>query len=248
MAPAIQSETAAAAAADELFATDSSEFRINAKDSRQYWQGIDADDNGMLGGYGRFSRVDLRGSRSFLAKLGFGRKDGRKMIGRVLEGGAGIGRITNGLLLELAETVDVVEPVAKFTAALVGREGVGKIFNVGLEEWRPDETDNVRYDVIWNQWCLGYLTDAQLENYLARCKSVLSVGENGEAKGVIVVKENISGSGVDVFDESDSSVTRHEGTLRRIFENQGLRIIKTELQHGMPDELFPIRMFALKPK
>ncbi|KAI1823557.1 alpha-N-methyltransferase NTM1 [Xylaria intraflava] len=235
------------AAGDGTSATATSDSMINANDSRHYWEGIDANDNGMLGGYASVSRVDLRGSRSFLAKLGFGRKNGRKAIGRVLEGGAGIGRITNGLLLDLAETVDVIEPVSKFTAALAKREGVGRIFNVGLEDWRPDETGDVYYDVIWIQWCLGYLTDAQVGTYLAYCKSVLSIGDDGKTKGIIVIKENVC-NGEDAFDEQDSSVMRQEGTFKRIFESQGLRIIKTELQHGMPDELYPIRMFALKPK
>ncbi|KAI1191660.1 alpha-N-methyltransferase NTM1 [Nemania serpens] len=225
-----------------------SDARINSADSRHYWQGVDADDNGMLGGYGRVSSVDLRGSRSFLAKLGFGRKNGVKAIRRVLEGGAGIGRITCGLLLDLAETVDVVEPISKFTEGLAEHEGVGKIFNLGLEEWRPDGAVDVRYDVIWNQWCLGHLTDAQLEEYLVRCKSVLSIDEDGGIKGIIVVKENMSSTSEDIFDETDSAVTRKEATFRDIFEKAGLRIIKTELQHGLPSELYPVRMFALKPK
>ncbi|KAI1363688.1 alpha-N-methyltransferase NTM1 [Xylaria arbuscula] len=227
--------------------TLASDSRINAGDSRHYWQGIDANDNGMLGGYGHVSRVDLRGSRSFLAKLGFGRNNGVKTIGRVLEGGAGIGRITCGLLLDLADTVDVVEPISKFTDALAKREGVGRIFNMGLEEWRPDQADDINYDVIWNQWCLGHLTDAQLEEYLLCCKSVLSTGEDEKVKGVIIVKENIT-TGEDLFDETDSSVTRTEDTFKRIFEKAGLRIIKSELQHGLPSELYPVRMFALRPK
>ncbi|CAJ2506407.1 Uu.00g005370.m01.CDS01 [Anthostomella pinea] len=223
--------------------------KISADDGRQYWQGIDADDNGMLGGYSKISRVDLRGSRGFLAKLGLGRVKGEKAVKRALEGGAGIGRITQGLLLDVAEVVDVVEPIAKFTAPLAGLEGVGRIFNVGLEEWRPaDDESDVRYDLVWNQWCLGHLTDQQLEEYLRRCGSVLSVGEDGRTRGLIAVKENMSTTGEDVFDELDSSVTRQDEKFRAIFEKAGLRIIKTEVQHGFPGELYPVRMYALKPK
>ncbi|KAI0383106.1 alpha-N-methyltransferase NTM1 [Hypomontagnella monticulosa] len=222
---------------------------ISADDGRKYWAGIDADVNGMLGGYPAVSRVDLRGSRSFLAKLGLGRTGGVKNIRRALEGGAGIGRITQGLLLEMAETVDVVEPIAKFTAALEGRPGVGRIYNVGLEEWRPgDESVDYEYDLIWNQWCLGHLTDQQLVAYLRRCSGALSVSDDGKTKGVIVVKENMSTSGKDLFDQEDSSVTRLDESFRRIFDEAGLRIVKTELQHGFPHELYPVRMYALKPK
>ncbi|OTB20270.1 hypothetical protein K445DRAFT_312702 [Daldinia sp. EC12] len=219
---------------------------ISADDGRKYWSGIDPDVNGMLGGFPAVSRVDLRGSRSFLAKVGLGRSKGVKAVKRALEGGAGIGRITQGLLLDVAETVDVVEPIAKFTVALEGQPGVGQIHNVGLEEWQPE--DGAQYDLVWNQWCLGHLTDQQLEDYLRRCSTVLSVGEDGKTKGVIVVKENLSTSDQDLFDEEDSSVLRQDETFKRIFEAAGLRIIKSEIQHGFPPELFPVRMYALKPK
>ncbi|KAI2630990.1 alpha-N-methyltransferase NTM1 [Hypoxylon sp. NC1633] len=230
---------------------------IRADDGRRYWSGVDADVNGMLGGFPGVSRIDLRTSRSFLAKLGLGRADGQKAIKRALEGGAGIGRITEGLLLDVAETVDVVEPIAKFTAALEGRPGVGRIYNVGLEDWRPEpETEtqgnsnpeSVSYDLVWNQWCVGYLTDQQLVAYLRRCGAVLSVDDGGRVGGVIVVKENVSTNGKDLFDPQDSSVTREDESFRRIFEEAGLRLVRTELQHGFPHELYPVRMYALKPK
>lgn len=89
MAPSSKKLETPTGDADKSSLTVASDSKINADDSRHYWQGIDANDNGMLGGYGHVSRVDLRGSRSFLAKLGFGRKNGVKTIGRVLEGGAG---------------------------------------------------------------------------------------------------------------------------------------------------------------
>ncbi|XXH04660.1 hypothetical protein Hte_011079 [Hypoxylon texense] len=223
--------------------------KISADDGRRYWSAVDADVSGMLGGFPAVSRIDLRGSRSFLAKLGLGRTKAVKAVNRALEGGAGIGRVTQGLLLDVAEAVDVVEPIARFTAALEGRPGVGRVYHLGLEEWRPEpEEGTVVYDLVWNQWCLGHLTDQQLGAYLRRCGAALSRGEDGKVKGVIVVKENMSTSGEDLFDETDSSVTRQDSTFRRIFEEAGLRIIKTELQHGFPAELYPVRMYALKPR
>jgi protein N-terminal methyltransferase len=109
-----------------------------------------------------------------------------------------IGRITESVLLSVATTVDIVEPIAKFSDALTSKPGIGQIFNVGLESWEP----TVTYDLIWNQWCLGHLTDDQLLAYLEKCGRVLKGG------GFVVVKENMSTTGEDVFDELDSSVTR----------------------------------------
>jgi hypothetical protein len=62
--------------------------QINHQDARNYWQGIDADVNGMLGGYPYISKVDLQGSKNFLAKLGIGGRHGRK-VARAVDCGAG---------------------------------------------------------------------------------------------------------------------------------------------------------------
>lgn len=78
---------------------------------------------------------------------------------------------------------------------------VRTIFNVGLEQWEPIE--GVKYDLIWTQWCLGYLTDEQVKQYLEVCKAVLEPDD-----GIIVVKENLSSSGVDLFHDTDNSITR----------------------------------------
>lgn len=112
-----------------------------------------------------------------------------------------IGRITEALLVKVSKQVDVIEPVAKFTEGLKNNAGVRNIFNVGLESWKPNEGD--QYDLIWTQWCVGYLNDEQLVSYLQRCKEVLT-----PKTGVIVVKENISTDNNDIWDETDSSWTR----------------------------------------
>jgi hypothetical protein len=68
--------------------TEMADAQINHQDARAYWQSIDADVNGMLGGFPYISRVDLQGSKSFLAKLGVGGR-GKKKIGRAVDCGAG---------------------------------------------------------------------------------------------------------------------------------------------------------------
>ncbi|KPM43170.1 hypothetical protein AK830_g3410 [Neonectria ditissima] len=216
---------------------------IDADKAKEYWGAVNSDVDGMLGGIPALmpsvSRVDLQGSRTFLARLGFGTKTGRKTVSRVLEGGAGIGRITEGLLLRMAEQVDVIEPVVKFTDELQGKPGVGEIFNVGLEAWFP--TEGVVYDLIWIQWCACYLSDELLVQFLERCKTVL----NPEG-GVMVVKENLSTWGYDKFDEVDNSVTREDGKFRQLFKEARLRLIRTDEQMGFPQNetlrLLPVRM------
>ncbi|KAJ3548933.1 hypothetical protein NM208_g754 [Fusarium decemcellulare] len=197
---------------------------ISMDDGKKYWEGIDADVNGMLGGIPSVTRIDLQASRTFLARLGIGVKTGRKKVPRALEGGAGIGRVTEGLLLLVAEQVDVIEPVAKFTAVLEGKAGVGSIFNVGLEGWSPEEGSQ----------------------YFERCKAALN------PEGVIVIKENLSTSNIDEFDEVDSSVTRKDEKFLALFEQAGLKLVKSDMQRGFPlvdgRPLMPVKMYALKPE
>jgi protein N-terminal methyltransferase len=215
----------------------------------EYWKSVSPDNNGVLGGYPQVSRVDLQGSSNFLAKL---RRRStlhtlKKRLDRTVDCGAGIGRITKGFLSNVAEIVDIVEPVVELTDVITKGDSfrelrdngrIGQVYNLGLENWTPTH----RYDLVWNQWCLGQLTDTQLLAYLERIKSSVSDG------GWIVVKENMSTEPdeSDIFDETDSSVTRSDGKFRDLFAQAGLKVIAAELQRGMPKELYPVRTYALQ--
>ncbi|KAL2216740.1 alpha-N-methyltransferase NTM1 [Thermoascus aurantiacus ATCC 26904] len=229
-------------------ADDAPDSHIDHTASLRYWNSVDANINGMLGGFPQVSRVDLRGSAAFLARLrrllpGIMPPAGTKLP-RGVDCGAGIGRVTEGFLSQACEVVDVVEPVEKF--ARVVREGplkkegkVGDVYVTGLESWVPEK----KYDLIWNQWCVGHLTDAQLVEYLKRCKGALT------PSGVVVVKENVS-TGEDIYDELDSSVTRTDHKFRALFRQAGMALVRTEEQLGFPKSLglFPVRFYALRPE
>ncbi len=62
--------------------------RIDHQAARDYWQGIDANVNGMLGRFSVISKTDIQGSKNFLAKLGIGAKSKRK-VERAVDCGAG---------------------------------------------------------------------------------------------------------------------------------------------------------------
>ena len=80
---------------------------------------------------------------------------------------------------------------------------------VGYQPPRPTDEIGMGFDVIWCQWCLGHLNDADLLAFLKRCYHSL----NEHPKSLIMVKENIcpdheDGSPQTVFDDQDSSLTR----------------------------------------
>ena len=219
---------------------------ICTSDSLKYWNSISTTVDGMLGGFPAISRTDLKGSANFFAKLRreHPSQSAKDALQRGVDCGAGIGRVTAGFLSTVCEVVDVVEPVEKFAQEvggqnMVGGGSVGRVYVIGLEEWVPE----AHYDLIWNQWCLGHLTDKQLVAYLERCKKAVTID------GWVIVKENMSTNvnGDDIFDQTDSSVTRTDQKFRKLFKEADLRLIKTEVQRGFPKGLYPVRFYALKP-
>ncbi|KAM4647288.1 N-terminal Xaa-Pro-Lys N-methyltransferase 1 isoform 3-T7 [Amazona ochrocephala] len=129
------------------------EFYSKAK---KYWKAVPATVDGMLGGYGHISSIDINSSRKFLQRF---LRDGPNRTGttRALDCGAGIGRITKRLLLPLFKTVDMVDVTEDFLTkakSYLGEEGrrVRNYFCCGLQDFSPEPNT---YDVIWIQWVIG---------------------------------------------------------------------------------------------
>lgn len=207
------------------------------KQGVEYWTKTDATVDGVLGGFGSISDIDIRGSREFLKalpKLNF--------KGNVADCGAGIGRTTKQLLCPLFKSVDLIDPTPPYIVAakenLKDTPTMGRFFQLGLEDFYPEKG---YYALIFCQWVLPYLVDDDLVAFLQRCAEGLEQG------GLIVVKENISRDGF-VLDREDTSITRTDLQYRTIFARAGLRLVAEKLQTGFPKQLFPVRMWALRPK
>ena len=94
---------------------------------------------------------------------------------RVLDCGAGIGRVSKNLFLPLFDKVDMVELNGDFIeqaktefAALPDGSKLDRCFVSGLQDFTPHPGE---YDVIWSQWVLGHLTDDHLVEFFRRCKT-----------------------------------------------------------------------------
>ena len=134
-----------------------------------YWSTVPATVDGVLGGYGLVSPMDLTESASVLDALaaqGCSTSPGNPASCAV-DCGAGVGRVTAGLLMQRFGRVDVVEPVQHFLqqarADLGARGHRGELHQVGLEAF--DAPANT-YDCIWVQWCIGHLVDDDMVAFL----------------------------------------------------------------------------------
>ncbi|KAL3229718.1 hypothetical protein RNJ44_01854 [Nakaseomyces bracarensis] len=221
---------------------------IDYGDAIDYWTSIPATVDGVLGGYGEGTVVpvmDVLGSNHFLRKLKSRMvvEPGYRKVG--CDVGAGIGRVTKTMLHKHCDVVDLVEPVKPFVAQMdteladLRKEGkIGTIYDIGMQDFVPEKG---KYWLIWCQWCVGHLPDEELVKFFKRCIEGL------QPNGTIVVKENNTPSNTDDFDDTDSSVTRSDAKFKELFEQSGLKLIATDRQKGLPEELYPVRMYALKP-
>lgn len=219
----------------------------------QYWDNQAPTDDGVLGGYGFVSDIDVRDSRIFLNKamglvLADAKENKRTLV--ALDCGAGVGRVSRAFLLHHFQEVDLVEPSAhlleaakkdlwgpKKTSFPASHRAVG-FFQQGLESFAPEPS---RYDVVWVQWAMLYLKDEDAIAFLQRCAAVLRPG------GMIFIKENVCNQGF-IVDSEDASVTRsHAYNVELFTKRAGLKLAHTALQKDFPKQLFKVRMYALKP-
>jgi protein N-terminal methyltransferase len=200
--------------------------------SHRYWSNVAPTVDGVLGGMEHVHDDDIRESKAFIESLpSLGRH-------RALDCGAGIGRISKHLLCPLFEITDVMErssqmlDVARATLppAAIGEFIASPIESVFLRH---------QYDLIAIQWVAAYLKDADLSNFLQRCREAL------RPNGVVYVKDNISDDALFVSEE-DCSRTRSDGHYKRIFTKAGLRCISERDQQQWPSDLFRARMYALQ--
>ncbi|KAF3430086.1 hypothetical protein E2986_07209 [Frieseomelitta varia] len=209
-------------------------------DAAKYWECVPPTIDGMLGGFGFISQIDIKGSTQFLRSLFELKNPPSRTF--ALDCGAGIGRITKNLLLNHFKHVDLVEQNLKFLE--VARTCL-KSYSTRICNYYPIGLQNFcfatkKYDVIWCQWVLGHLKHDDLIEFLKKCSTGL------KSNGVIVIKENVTSSENLEIDTQDSSVTRPLSEFYRIFQESNLSCIKEQQQHKFPRGLYPVYMFALR--
>ena len=175
------------ASLDELWALQAAErdayYAANATWWDQGGYGGESVEEAMIGD--GESEEDVLDSLCFLSAL----VDRFPSLGwhAALDVGAGVGRVTKHVLLSFFEEVDLVEGSRRWSErsrAYLGAEACAsrcRFAHARLEDFTPGAR---HYDVVWVQWVLQYLTDADAVSLLLRLRAAL------RPAGLLVLKEN----------------------------------------------------------
>jgi len=248
----------------------------NARGER-YWKEQPADLEGMTGG--GVSRADMAFSRKALGDLttilrksgGKRRKAGTKLLRKVsggcpeqffsktLELGAGIGRVSQGVLRHYCREVHLVEFMKKYldkAKASLPRKGCKFTF-----QCRSAQKCRIvpnHYDLTWCQWLLMYLTDTDAVELLKKASKGLSY-----KGGVMVVKENVmkafKDKAANKYFENDEDETWQPGSgkgpmnivrtkkhFEHLFKRAGLRISGSRHQVGVVGVFEDMHLWVLE--
>jgi len=237
---------------------DAHERKLWYEGGAAYWNQIEPVNDGVLGGYGRVHGADVRDSLQFVRSHSLIRDRGGATPTAALDVAAGIGRVTGGTLLEVCDQVDLMEGsemlLNKAREALQwAGPRIGQFACARMQDFTPDPG---RYDLIWIQWCIGSLTDADLEAFLKRCAAGLAPG------GTIVIKDNVLDlmqvadddrsnlhASTWLVDQDDNSVMRTKKHLEELLTGRcRLKLVAHAVARLDCDELHPVHSYALRPQ
>ena len=155
---------------------------------------------------------------------------------RAIDAGAGVGRVTKHILLKRYDTVQLIEADSgwsKRSKSYLGRKRAARCtFTCSrIEELHPDSDDSRRIDLVWLQWTLQYLTDADAVETLQNLAARLIL-----RTGILIVKENrpFGAARQDRFQMDTPGVsgrydiTRSDDHHRLLFQRAGLTVNQTE--------------------
>lgn len=194
----------------------------------------------------KYRAADVRDSRLFMEKIAGTRKKKGPWPTTALDCGAGIGRITAGVLLRCKSLrkIDLLEPASQLRRqareVFAGNPRVQRFFASPLEQFTPQR----RYDVVWINWVLMYVSDTTAVAFLHRCR--LRLPEDG----IVIIKENVELRRVEEeLDEEEFCTARTLKHYEKLFHNAGFAVLQKERQRDWPTEkgAFPLMMWALVP-
>lgn len=203
--------------------------------------GGDTDEEAMIGDGG--AEADALEGLAFLDRLILLESSSQKnnnnqklKFARAIDAGAGVGRVTKHILLKRYDMVNLVEADSgwsKRSKTYLGRKRAARCtFTCSrIEELVHDSDDSSRIDLVWLQWTLQYLTDADAVETLQNLATRLIL-----RTGILIVKENrpYGAARQDRFQMDTPGVsgrydiTRSDDHHRLLFQRAGLTVNMTE--------------------
>jgi protein N-terminal methyltransferase len=212
---------------------DKSEWYYKTK---EHWENSDSTIKGVLGGNEDVHITDVKTSCELLEGL---IKTNKISSLRVIDCGAGIGRVTSSVLLNYFQECDILEQDEKYIEfcknEFKDNPKVSNIYRSSLQDFKFEK----EYNVIWLQWCLENLDDYDLTNFMLKCNAGLA------KNGLIIVKENVVNKGAQ-FINADYSRVRSDTIFLKIFQSSGLKILRHFHHPNWPKDYMKVSVFVLK--
>lgn len=215
--------------------------------TKDHWSKTEPTFKGMLGGNNMINQIDISTSRNIIDNL-----INKKFFkpSNALELGAGIGRVTENLLIEYFDDVTLVEQNKAFVDKAKEKLNYytnknNKLNITYLEDSMQSIVDNSNisnklYSCIWIQWCIENIDDEDLLNILNKCKLLL------KEKGIVYIKENVVEDNEEVkINNIDYSRVRNDKLFKEIFKKAGLKVFKHIRHPEWPSDLMPVSIYIL---
>lgn len=164
-----------------------------------------------------------------------------------LDCGAGIGRVAKKVLKPIFSAVDLVEPSSvQLDKARKFVPEARNFYEQGLQEFSYKDC---KYDAVWIQWVLCYLTDDDIVSFLVKTKlDGLTRNKIRKTTGLIFIKENTSPQSKFLCDFEQNAVWRNKQQFRALFEIAGYNVVLEEEQTGTEvrrSNIMPITCYVL---
>lgn len=172
---------------------------------------------------------------------------------KVLELGAGIGRVTNNCLVKYFNNIDLVEINSDYCKVV--EEDLKKlnnlrfnVYNYSIEEFSDyilkysktnitNVSKNLKYDLIYCQWVLEYVYEKHLKLIFEMFERLLT------KEGVIIIKENIDNE--NYYIENQGAFIRTRDIYDKLISKYNLKIIESNVVNISDKEIIPIRYWVI---
>ena len=218
------------------------------KKREEYWASVEPNLTSVLGNE-NIQLPDVKCSCELLNGLILSKQLNPKCC---LDCAAGIGRVTEYVLSNFFNEIDLFEKDEKFVnktkEIFKNNKKVKNIICSGIENFEFKR----KYDLIWIQWTLENIEDYDLIPFLKKCK------DNLNDNGIIIIKENYYFSIEDESDNNDEhnknfeyskedfSKQRLDSFYINLFVNNGFKIIHHFINPNWPENIMPLIVYVLE--